>query len=136
MPFREYIPVKQRRAALQAGRAPRATKSSNPPPPPQRQNAVPSTATAADAPPARPQESLLRSTAVAQRNQPQKTAAEKVAEEEEALMASMLKKQALRSVQENAKGIVFTDPIRTGWRPPRWCEDISVKENAKGYRVH
>jgi ATP-dependent RNA helicase DDX41 len=125
--FREYIPVKQRRAALQAGRALQTTTGATPPSPPSRQNVAPPVATIAEAPPTRPQESLLRSTAVAQRNQPQKTAAEKVAQEEEELMATMLKKQALRSVQENAKGIVFTEPIKTGWTPPSWCEAFTTR---------
>jgi hypothetical protein len=66
--------------------------------------------------------SLLKAKAQAERSQPHKSAAEKAAEEEREMMAAMLKKQALRSVQENATGIVQADPVYTGWTPPSWCE--------------
>lgn len=69
----------------------------------------------------RQKESLLKSNAVAVRTQPQRSEAQKAADEEQEMMAAMLKKQALRSVQENATGVVFAEPIRTGWRPPTWC---------------
>ena len=121
------MPVKQRRAAMQ--RQPSAAKAAEPanggamPPPPPRINGT--THSAASTVPQygvseRGKGSLLKSNAAALRNQPHKSAAEKTFEEEKEMMEAMLKKQALRSVQENATGRVYQDPINTGWTPPSW----------------
>ncbi|XP_074643866.1 putative ATP-dependent RNA helicase DDX41 [Tubulanus polymorphus] len=48
------------------------------------------------------------------------TAREKLLKEEEKILESVAEKQALMGVAELAKGIQYQDPIKTGWRPPRF----------------
>lgn len=120
----EYVPVKQRRAAVQSGRLAPAFEPMPPPPPRPSHSSRqqrPAAPTGSKSGPQRPQASLLKANAEAQRGQPVKSAAEKAAEEEREMMAAMLKKQALRSVQENAIGVVYDRTTCTGWRPPSWC---------------
>ena len=138
---REYVPVAQRRAAQQQkqrrGR-PRldspgaaAADSTAMPPPPAKPAPAPeqfglrkgtnADGHNGDTATGRPAESLLKATAEAHRGQPLKTAAEKAAEEEKEMMAAVLRKQALRSVQENAFDVKYDKPLPTGWLPPQWC---------------
>ena len=125
----EYVPLKQRRGGALASAAPgpKAQDASGPamPPPPPRPAPTrpqPDKATAGPEPSGRQaQGSLLKANVEAQRGQPVKSSAEKVAEEEKEMMAAMLKKQALRSVQENAIGVVYDRRTSTGWSAPTWC---------------
>ena len=111
---------------MQSRPEPAAASDMPMPPPPPRPAAptaasAPSTSAPGPSGPQRATGSLLKANVEAQRGQPQKSAAEKAAEEEREMMAAMLKKQALRSVQENATGVVYADPVSTGWTPPSWC---------------
>lgn len=72
------------------------------------------------APPQRPETSLLKASAAARANQPAETERERAEKEEKALMESFMKKQALKSAQENAFGTVYTEPMVTGWTPASW----------------
>lgn len=45
------------------------------------------------------------------------------------MMESMLKKQALRSVKENAAGVVYKRAMPTGWKPPSWIRARSEDDN-------
>ncbi|KAH9524736.1 DEAD (Asp-Glu-Ala-Asp) box polypeptide 41 [Bulinus truncatus] len=45
---------------------------------------------------------------------------EKILKEEEKILESVAEKTALMGVAELAKGIEYTEPIKTGWRPPRF----------------
>lgn len=113
----DYVPVNERRARQASKRRLRdedhpATDS----PQPDAVQAPPEP----DAPPQRPQASLLKASAVARHNKPMETAGEKQAKEEKAFMESLMKKQALRSAQENAQSIEYTEPLSTGWTAPSW----------------
>lgn len=44
---------------------------------------------------------------------------EKQLKEEEKILESVAENKALMGVAELAKGIEYTDPIKTSWRPPR-----------------
>jgi len=48
--------------------------------------------------------------------------------EEEEILRSVAEKTALKGVAELAKGIQYTDPIKTSWRPPRYLLDKSQDE--------
>jgi len=119
MPSREddYVPVKERRAKLASRRRARDDgQAARESPQPDAVQAQP----IPDAPPQRPQASLLKASAVARHNKPAETDAEKQAKEEKAFMESLMKKQALRSAQENAQSIEYTEPLSTGWTAPSW----------------
>ncbi|CAF0984427.1 unnamed protein product [Adineta ricciae] len=45
--------------------------------------------------------------------------ADKMLEEEERILQNVIETRALMSVSELAKGVEYTDPIRTSWRPPK-----------------
>ncbi|XP_041371297.1 probable ATP-dependent RNA helicase DDX41 isoform X2 [Gigantopelta aegis] len=48
------------------------------------------------------------------------TTREKLLKEEEKILESVAQKKALMGVAELAKGISYTDPIKTGWTPPHY----------------
>ena len=48
------------------------------------------------------------------------TAREKQLKEEEKILESVAEKRALMGVAELAKGIQYQEPIKTGWRPPKY----------------
>ncbi|XP_046851459.1 probable ATP-dependent RNA helicase DDX41 [Xenia sp. Carnegie-2017] len=50
------------------------------------------------------------------------TEIEKQLKEEQKILESIAEKKALMAVSEIAKGVVYTDPIKTGWRPPRYFQ--------------
>uniref|UniRef100_A0A3P8W1M5 Probable ATP-dependent RNA helicase DDX41 n=1 Tax=Cynoglossus semilaevis TaxID=244447 RepID=A0A3P8W1M5_CYNSE len=48
------------------------------------------------------------------------SAKEKQLKEEEKILESVAEGRALMSVKEMAKGIIYDDPIKTSWKPPRY----------------
>lgn len=112
------MPVKERRARLASKRRAKVHENARDSP---RTEPTEAQASLPDAPPTRPQASLLKASAVARHNKPAETDAEKQAKEEKAFMESLMKKQALRSAQENAQSIEYKEPLTTGWTPPSWC---------------
>lgn len=66
----------------------------------------------------------------------EKTDAERVAEEEARLLAEVEKKTALKSVAELASGLVFTEPMKTSWKPPRYLRDAPDEHHAKLREQH
>ena len=49
---------------------------------------------------------------------------EKLAKEEEKILASVVEHKALLSFTELAKGIQYVDPIKTSWRVPKCIQDL------------
>jgi hypothetical protein len=72
--------------------------------------------------PKRQQTSLLQRAAAAHKLLPPETEDEKLEKEAKRIMGSVVKKQALRSIEENAAGVVYREPLKTGWHPPSWYE--------------
>lgn len=67
------------------------------------------------------------------------SALEKQLKEEEKILESVAEKTALMGVAELAKGIQYTDPIKTGWKPPRYIMDLTEEERNKirqKYRIY
>eukprot|EP00892_Ulva_mutabilis_P011492 jgi/Ulvmu1/8715/UM047_0055.1 len=124
----DYVPVKERRARLASKRRPR--EDDQPARDSPRSETIPAKPLP-DAPPQRPQASLLKASAAARQNQPVETAAEKQAKEEKAFMESLMKKQALRSAEENARSIEYKEPLSTGWTAPSWALRRSEADNQR-----
>ncbi|CAG8570754.1 9021_t:CDS:10 [Ambispora leptoticha] len=58
-----------------------------------------------------------------------KTDAEKKLEEEKAIMEAVAQRKLLASDRELAKNIIYHDPIKTTWRPPRHIRERSQQEH-------
>ncbi|XP_051209442.1 DEAD-box ATP-dependent RNA helicase 35A-like [Lolium perenne] len=124
--YEEYIPVSKRRA-MEADRlrhqrlskptAPSSAGSpaSLPPPPPQP-TTNPAAAPDAVAPSAKP--SLLVTSTQLKRAAPEVTATEQLILQEKEMIENLADRKSLMSVRELAKGITYTEPLRTGWKPP------------------
>lgn len=119
--YEEYIPVAKRRT-MEAERlrqlrlsksAPTSTASSLPLPPPPpllpAQTSVPDAA-------AKP--SLLVKATQLKRAAPEVTATEQRILQEQEVIENLSDNKSLRSVREIAKGIIYAEPIQTGWKPP------------------
>ncbi|CAG8449259.1 17970_t:CDS:10 [Rhizophagus irregularis] len=66
-----------------------------------------------------------------------KTDVEKKLEEEKAIMEAVAQRRLLASVQELAKGIIYTEPMKTTWRPPRQIrERAQADHDAIRQRYH
>lgn len=52
------------------------------------------------------------------------SAIEKQLKEEEKILESVAEKKALMAVSELAKGIQYEDPIKTGWKAPKYIRDM------------
>ena len=57
-------------------------------------------------------------------NQLKESEREKLAKEEEKILASVVEHKALLSFNELAKGIQYVDPIKTSWRVPKCILDL------------
>ena len=57
-------------------------------------------------------------------NQLKESEREKLAKEEEKILASVVEHKALLSFNELAKGIQYVDPIKTSWKVPRCISDL------------
>ncbi|KAG8766106.1 hypothetical protein FRC15_006571 [Serendipita sp. 397] len=60
-----------------------------------------------------------------------KTEEKKAEEEESELLAAIASRRKLASVEELAKGIQYTEPMKTSWRPPRYIRERSAQKNAE-----
>ncbi|CAN6243055.1 unnamed protein product [Urochloa humidicola] len=123
--YEEYIPVAKRRAmeaerlrllriskpALSSSASAAASLAMPPPPPP------PPSQPSAPAAAAKP--SLLVTATQLKRAAPEVTATERrIQQEKEVIENISSDSKSLKSVHELAKGIIYTEPIRTGWKPP------------------
>ncbi|KQJ93347.1 DEAD-box ATP-dependent RNA helicase 35A [Brachypodium distachyon] len=120
--YEEYIPVAKRRA-MEADRlrnrriskpaaASDGSPASLPPPPPP----PPTNSPAPDAAAAKP--SLLVTSTQLKRAAPEVTATEQVILQEKEMIENLSDRKTLMSVRELAKGITYTEPLLTGWKPP------------------
>lgn len=57
------------------------------------------------------------------------SALEKQLKEEEKILESVAEKRALMGVAELAKGIQYQDPIKTGWKAPRYILAMSEQRH-------
>lgn len=70
--------------------------------------------------------------------QKKESAKEKLLAEEEKILQSVTEKTALKGVAELAKGIQYSEPIKTAWKPPRFILKRSNEEHdnlRKEYRI-
>ena len=56
------------------------------------------------------------------------TPAQKLAEEEAAIMKNITEKKALMSAQEISKDVTYTQSIETGWKPPTHIRNMTEEE--------
>lgn len=61
----------------------------------------------------------------------QESAIEKQLKEEERILQQVREQTALKSAAELAKGIQYTDPLKTGWKPPRYILDLPEKRHQR-----
>ncbi|XP_076317027.1 ATP-dependent RNA helicase abstrakt [Tachypleus tridentatus] len=59
------------------------------------------------------------------------SALEKQLKEEEKILESVAEKKALMGVAELAKGVQYEDPIKTGWKPPRYILAMSEERHER-----
>ena len=56
---------------------------------------------------------------------------EKQKREEESILHNIQETRALMSVGELAKGVVYTESLKTGWRPPRYILEASQSRHER-----
>lgn len=56
------------------------------------------------------------------------TTLEKQLKEEERILESLSERKALMAAGEIAKGIIYENPIKTGWRPPRYIQQYTLEK--------
>lgn len=71
--------------------------------------------------------SLLVKATQLKRDQPEITPAEQMVQQEKEMMENLSDRKTLMSVRELAKGITYTDPLVTGWKPPLRIRKMSQK---------
>ncbi|OSD02753.1 P-loop containing nucleoside triphosphate hydrolase protein [Trametes coccinea BRFM310] len=60
-----------------------------------------------------------------------KTAAEKEEEQDAEILAAIAARRKLASDLELAKGVQYTEPLKSSWRPPRFVRERSEEENRR-----
>ncbi|PIL23700.1 transporter [Ganoderma sinense ZZ0214-1] len=60
-----------------------------------------------------------------------KTAAEKAEEVDAEILAAIAARRKLASDLELAKGVQYTEPMKSSWRPPKFVRDRSLEENRR-----
>lgn len=58
-----------------------------------------------------------------------KTEAEKAEEQDAEILAAIASRRKLASDLELAKGVQYTEPVKTSWRPPRFIRERSEDEH-------
>ncbi|KAI0371819.1 DEAD-domain-containing protein [Pilatotrama ljubarskyi] len=66
----------------------------------------------------------------------QKTAAEKAEEQDAEILAAIAARRKLASDLELAKGVQYTEPLKTTWRPPQFVRERSEDENRRIREKH
>ena len=110
--YEEYVPVAKRRAMeadrFRHQRLPKPAVPSLPPPPPPPTNN--------SAPAAKP--SFLVTSTLHKRTAAEITPTERLIQEEQKIAEEVSYRTTLKPVGEIAKDITYTEPLRTGWKPP------------------
>ncbi|XP_071733443.1 DEAD-box ATP-dependent RNA helicase 35 [Rutidosis leptorrhynchoides] len=71
--------------------------------------------------------SLLVKATQLKRDQPEVTPAEQAVQQEKEMMENLSDRKTLMSVRELAKGITYSEPLPTGWKPPLPIRKMSQK---------
>ncbi|KAK1313235.1 DEAD-box ATP-dependent RNA helicase 35 [Acorus calamus] len=129
----EYIPVHKRRAMeaqklLLRRAATSAPSSAATEPPPSTSAAI--SRLLPPPPPPPPSESkpsLLVKASLLKRDAPEISPTEQLVLQEKEMIEHLSDRKTLMSVRELAKGITYTDPIPTGWKPPLSVRRLSQK---------
>jgi len=61
---------------------------------------------------------------------------EKQRKEEEKILASVAENTALMGVSELASGVVYTDPIKTSWTPPRYIQRMPKQRHVRVWKKY
>ncbi|TKY61507.1 DEAD-box ATP-dependent RNA helicase 35 [Spatholobus suberectus] len=72
--------------------------------------------------------SLLVKASQMKREQPEISVTEQIVQQEKEMIENLSDRKTLMSVRELAKGITYTEPLLTGWKPPLHVRRISKKE--------
>ncbi|XP_020220919.1 DEAD-box ATP-dependent RNA helicase 35 [Cajanus cajan] len=72
--------------------------------------------------------SLLVKASQLKREQPEISVTEQIVQQEKEMIENLSDRKTLMSVRELAKGITYTDPLLTGWKPPLHVRRMSKKE--------
>ncbi|XP_022642427.1 DEAD-box ATP-dependent RNA helicase 35 [Vigna radiata var. radiata] len=115
--YEEYVPVAKRRAIeaqkilQRKGKAPLATDDDL-----ERLRAAES------------KPSLLVKASQMKREQPEISVTEQIVQQEKEMIENLSDRKTLMSVRELAKGITYSEPLPTGWKPPLHVRRMSKKE--------
>lgn len=69
-------------------------------------------------------------------DQRKETLLDKQRREEERILASVSESTALKGVSELAKGVEYTDPIKTAWTPPRFVTAMPQARHERVWKKH
>lgn len=72
--------------------------------------------------------SLLVKASQLKREQPEISVTEQIVQQEKEMIENLSDRKTLMSVRELAKGITYTEPLPTGWKPPLHVRRMSKKE--------
>ncbi|KAG4915343.1 hypothetical protein JHK87_052900 [Glycine soja] len=72
--------------------------------------------------------SLLVKASQLKREQPEISVTEQIVQQEKEMIENLPDRKTLMSVRELAKGITYTEPLPTGWKPPLHVRRMSKKE--------
>jgi ATP-dependent RNA helicase DDX41 len=72
--------------------------------------------------------SLLVKSSQIKKDQPEISVTEALVIQEKEMIERLSEKKQLMSVRELAKGILYTEPMQTGWKPPLTIRSLSDKE--------
>ncbi|XP_004496330.1 DEAD-box ATP-dependent RNA helicase 35 [Cicer arietinum] len=72
--------------------------------------------------------SLLVKASQLKREQPEISVTEQIVQQEKEMIENLSDKKTLMSVRELAKGITYTEPLPTGWKPPLHIRRMSKKD--------
>ncbi|WJX86566.1 DEAD-box ATP-dependent RNA helicase 35 [Trifolium repens] len=72
--------------------------------------------------------SLLVKASQLKKDQPEVSITEQIIQQEKEMIESLPDNKTLKSVRELAKGITYTEPLPTGWKPPLYIRRMSKKD--------